>query len=284
MEKIWYWLAFIVYSIAMVCIGVVTRRKRIAARNETENLEFWIACRQLPGWWLGMSLTAGWLMLGWLSYGMSQVYMYGATGLWILPIPWFILCFIILAIVPFVRRVGAVSLPEAIEKRYGLSARVLLAVFSFFVFIVWTQAELFIAGQLISPFLGLAGHPWIVVAMLITPAIIYMCLGGFRVVVTTDVAQFLMMAVFMVILAAAAIQSASQASGGAIIEALRNATLPSSGTGQGDEFWLPGLAVPAGSAGGLPAGLDGRAGLDPPPPGRRHDARCRGSERSPPSC
>ena len=32
--------------------------------------------------------------------------------------------------VPFVRRIGAVSLPQAIEKRYGSPARTLLAILS----------------------------------------------------------------------------------------------------------------------------------------------------------
>ncbi|MCJ7543056.1 MAG: sodium:solute symporter family protein [Phycisphaerae bacterium] len=240
MNREWYWAALITYSVLMVVIGVITRTSAQRLRRaSSEHLEFWIAQRQLPGWWLAVSLTAGWLMLGWLSYGMAQVYKYGATGLWILPIPWFILCFIIVAMAPLVRRIGAVSLPEAFHKRYGLSARALLAGLSFFVFILWTQAELFIGGQIISPFLGLQDSPWLVVALLVLPVMIYMCLGGFRAVVFTDVVQFGFMAVFMIILAAVAVGAAHRASAGDILGALAQATPPAGA--KGDVFSLGSL-------------------------------------------
>ena len=127
-----FWIAAILYVAAMILVGILTRVKRhIQSRKDPlSTLEYWLAKRELPFWRLGMSLTAGWLMLGWVGFGMAQVYMYGVTGLWILPIPWFILCFIIIAMVPFVRRLPAVSLPQAIEKRFGSGARTLLAVFS----------------------------------------------------------------------------------------------------------------------------------------------------------
>ena len=134
MTSIWFWIVVSIYIAAVLFIGFRIRHG-YKTKGESQ-LEFWIAQRQLPAWWLAASLTAGWLMLGWIGFGMSQIYMYGATGLWILPIPWIILCFIIIAVVPFYRRVGAVSLPQMIEKRFGISGRTLLAIFSFFVFII----------------------------------------------------------------------------------------------------------------------------------------------------
>lgn len=239
-----YWLVTLAYCLVMVAVGFATRLGRHARRDDPAgaNMEFWIAQRQLPGWRLGTSLTAGWLMLGWLGFGMAQIYMYGATALWILPIPWFVLCFIVIAMVPYVRRVGAVSLPQAIEKRFGPAARTLLAVCSLGVFVAWTQAEIFMAGTLMSPFLHIA--PWACMALFVAPIVIYTWLGGFRAIVTTDVIQFCLMAVFMSILAGFAVHAATVAAPGGIIAALREAAPPLSGKGQALNLWFLGTVFP----------------------------------------
>ncbi len=252
MTSLPYWLGTIGYCVAMVFIGVWIRRRIRHDQGEQMNFEFWIAKRQLPGWRLAISLTAGWLMLGWVGFGMSQIYMYGATGLWILPIPWLILCVLVIFMVPFVRRIAAVSLPQGIGKRYGSSARTILAVLSLLVFLSWTQAELFMGGYLMAPFLPLPA--WLQGAMqscagamhiqatemqlrqffcmflLVLPIIIYVWLGGFRANVATDVAQFALMAPFMIILAVFAINGA--VSHGNVIETLRQTTPPWADAGQ----------------------------------------------------
>lgn len=238
----YYWAGTIVYCLAMVLVGVLVRRKICNEKGEQANYEFWLARRQLPGWRLAISLTAGWLMLGWVGFGMSQIYMYGATALWILPIPWLILCFIIIFMVPYIRRVAAVSLPQGIEKRYGKSARGMIAVMSFLVFVAWTQAELFMGGQLMSPFLGIP--PWVCMVLLIAPIIIYMYLGGFRANVSTDVIQFLIMVPFMIILVVAAIRGASEASGGHIMDTLQSSAPPWSGQGETLNPWFLGFMFP----------------------------------------
>lgn len=244
MDTFLYWVILLLYSAGVVYIGhrIKITRAAVDQKNTEVNLEFWMARRQLPGWRLGISLTSGWLMLGWIAFGMSQIYMYGATALWILPIPWFILCFIIIFMIPFVRRIGAVSLPQAIEKRYGPQARTLLAIFSFGVFISWTQAELFIAGVLMQPFLGVPA--WLCMIILVIPIILYTYLGGFRAIVTTDLLQFLIMAIFMVVLAVGAVTAASNATGGNIIASLKEVTPPWSAKGQVFNLFFLGTLFP----------------------------------------
>ncbi len=238
----YYWTGTIIYCLAMVLVGVWVRMKVRHEKGEQANYEFWIARRQLPGWRLAVSLTAGWLMLGWLGFGMSQIYMYGATALWILPIPWLILCFIIIFMVPYIRRVAAVSLPQGIEKRYGKSARAMIAVMSFLVFVAWTQAELFMGGKLMSPLLDIP--PWACMVLLIAPIIIYMYLGGFRANVATDVVQFFIMVPFMIILAVVALREASAASSGRILDALQTSAPPWSGPGEALNPWFLGFMFP----------------------------------------
>ena len=243
METFLYWVVVLAYSAVVVLVGYRIRATHGPGAGQSEaNLEFWMARRQLSGWRLGISLTSGWLMLGWIGFGMSQIYMFGATALWILPIPWFILCFIIIFMVPFVRRIGAVSLPQAIEKRYGSPARTLLAILSLGVFIAWTQAELFMAGTLMGPFLGIPA--WLCMVLLVVPIILYTYLGGFRAIVTTDLVQFLVMAVFMVILAIGAATAAAKAAEGGIMAALRQAAPPLSAQGETFNLFFLGSLFP----------------------------------------
>ncbi len=242
MTNAYHWLGVGVYCLFMVYIGWRIREKIRHDEGEQVNYEFWIAKRQLPGWRLAISLTAGWLMLGWVGFGMSQIYMYGATGLWILPIPWLILCVIVIFMVPYVRRLASVSLPQAFQKRYGYSARVILAVLSFFVFIAWTQAELFMGGTLMAPFLGV--KPSICMAILVAPIVIYVWMGGFRANVATDVAQFAIMAPFMIILAVVAVNDASTASHGNIMDAISKSTPPLAGAGKAMDLGFLGWLFP----------------------------------------
>ncbi len=233
-----YWAAVILYSIAVMVLGWRLRKKS----SGKSQLEFWAANREVPGWRLGVSLTAGWLMLGWIGFGMSQVYMFGASGLWILPIPWILLTFIIVAAVPMIRRIPTISIPQALQRRFGSGVRVLAAVMSFGVFLSWTQAELFMAGNLASPFLGVP--PWIAMLVIVIPILFYTWFGGFRAIVTTDILQFAIMAVFMIVLAGSAVHMANVVSGGDTLGALRVSSPPWAGTGEAGNPWLLGALFP----------------------------------------
>jgi len=196
---------------------------------EHKNLEFWMANRELPGWRLGISLTSGWLMLGWIGFGMSQIYAYGATGLWLLQIPWFILCILIILLVPFFRRVAAVSLPQAIGCRFGPNARYLTAVFSVCVFLSWTGAELVMVKTLVAPNLGMGEMSNLALALFIVPILLYTVLGGFRAIIITDLIQFIIMVLFIVVLGGWAWSQASSAAPDGIAAALREVTPPWAG-------------------------------------------------------
>jgi SSS family solute:Na+ symporter len=220
------WIVFVLYSAAVIGMGIWARNLRIKRNLEHKNLEFWMANRELPGWRLGISLTSGWLMLGWIGFGMSQIYAYGATGLWLLQIPWFILCFLIILLVPFYRRVAAVSLPQAIGRRFGPGARYLTAMLSFFVFLSWTGAELVMVKTLVAPNLGLESMAGLCLALFIIPILIYTVIGGFRAIITTDLIQFSIMVLFIIVLGGWAISKASAAAPDGIMAALREVTPP----------------------------------------------------------
>ncbi len=221
----WCWIVWGIYAIAVMGLGFWGRR-RLRRAGTHPDFEFWLAGRTIPGWRLGVSLTSGWLMLGWIGFGMSQIYGFGATGLWILPIPWFILCWLIVLLVPFFRRAVALSVPEALGRRFGPGFRQLTAVLSFGVFLSWTGAELVMAKTLAAPSLGLGDHPNLMLLVFIVPILVYTLLGGFHSIVATDFLQFAIMAPFMAILGGWALLRAHAIAPQGLITALREITPP----------------------------------------------------------
>ncbi len=238
----YFWLFGGLYLVFAMGLGAWIYAKVKKDTAEHQLLDFWIAGRRFKGWRLGVSLAAGWLMLGWLGYGMSMIYQMGLSGVWILPLPWLILCFIIVWMVPFVRRLPAISLPEAIEKRFGISTRTIIALCSIFVFTSWTGAELYMVGQLGSPFLGVS--PLTTMIVVAIPIMVYTFFGGFRAVVTTDLIQFLIMACFITALGWVAWSAAGDTSGGNIAGTLATTAPPMYAEGTMFRLFACGVAMP----------------------------------------
>lgn len=229
-----FWAVGLSYFAFAIGLGIYIWNKVKGEDGNNQLLDFWLASRKFSGWRLGISLAAGWLMLGWLGYGMSMIYQMGLSGIWILPLPWFILCFIIILMVPFVRRLPAISLPEALDKRFGGNTRLLCAIASIFVFTSWTGAELFMIGKLASPFLNIS--PNLTMLLVVIPIMIYTFFGGFRAVVITDVIQFALMAIFITVLGIVSVNIAGKITDGKIIATLSN--IPTASFGKGTMFNL----------------------------------------------
>ena len=237
-----FWIAAILYSVVCIILGVISwgvKRHSTAGRRIAD---YWIGSRELPGWMLGVSLSAGWLMLGWIGYGISMVYQMGLSGTWMLFLPWFILMPIIIWMVPYVRRLPNISLPEALEKRFGPSTRTLVAFCSIFVFVSWTGAETYMLGQLASPFLKIS--PVMAMIVFMFPVLVYIGLGGFRADVTTDVLQFSMMALFVAVLAVVGYSAAHAQTGGHILSTLAQTATPNYGAGSMFRLFACGISLP----------------------------------------
>jgi len=237
-----FWIFSLAYMIFMILLGYWIWKKIHKETGTHQILDFWIASRRFPGWRLAVSITAGWLMLGWLGYGMSMIYQMGLSGIWILPLPWFILCFIIVWMVPYVRRLPAISLPEAIKKRYGGASSYIIALCSVFVFTSWTGAETFMVGKLGAPFLGIS--PAATMIIVIAAIMIYTYFGGFRAVVITDFFQFLLCAAFVTVLGIVTYFAASAQTGGQILATLSQTPTPYYGANTMYGLFACGLAMP----------------------------------------
>ncbi len=237
MSQIYYYLCFALYALFMISIGfyIYRKEKKKVAHEPNENAQYWCANRTLPFWQMGISLAAGWMMLGWIGLGIQQIYMQGLSGLWVLPIPWFLLIFLILLIIPYIRRLRAISIPRALMHRFGKPTAILVGICSLFIFISWMGAELFMAGNLLSRFLNTS--PQICMILFVTPILFYMVLGGFRAIILTDLIQFILMIGFISILTIVAISLASDAAPqGNVIDTL--AQTPTQSYGENTIFSL----------------------------------------------
>lgn len=238
MNQIFFWIAFLIYTGLTIFIGF-----KVSKKKKEENLEqFWIGERNFSGKQMAISLAAGWLMLGWLGYGMSMIYQMGLSGVWILPLPWIILCALVIVMVPKIRKLKYFSVTEAIGEKYGSTARTMSSVVSVFVFISWTGAELFMAGTLAAPFLGISRE--LAMILIVLPILVYSISGGFRAIIMTDLMQFAVMALFILVLTIVAVVAANGATSGNIIGTL--ASTPTGYYGEGSMFKLfaCGIAMP----------------------------------------
>jgi len=112
-----------------------------------------------------------------------------------------IICLVLLGVIfmPVYLKAGITTLPEYLEKRYGVSSRIFLAFVQIFISIVLLIPVALYAGSLI--FYQLLGWPiWIGVAVLLLIAGTYTVLGGLNVVVKTDLIQSSILIITSVIL------------------------------------------------------------------------------------
>ncbi|MCB0281267.1 MAG: sodium:solute symporter family protein [Calditrichae bacterium] len=195
-QSIYYWLGFIGYSITVIGIGLAVYRKKKQKSNLQDTNEFWSAGKSLSGWSVGLSISASMMSVSWSCvYGVQLFYWYGLGGAWLLIIPWLLTMAGFFFLVPVFRKYNTFSQPELLEKRFGKLSRILLAPALVVVFLTWTGAEIFAAGNIIAPFLGIS--PQLTFLLIALVVAIYSYSGGFEAVVSTDKIQFVLVALFI---------------------------------------------------------------------------------------
>ena len=152
-ETIIYWLGFLGYSIAVIWIGFsVWQKKKQQILKASDTTEFWSAGKSLSSWSVGLSISASMMSISWSCvYGVQLFYWYGPGGAWLLIIPWLLTMAGFYFLVPLFRKFNTFSQPELLERRFGQKSRILLAPALIIVFITWSGAEIFAAGNVIAP-------------------------------------------------------------------------------------------------------------------------------------
>ncbi|GBD93874.1 sodium/glucose cotransporter [bacterium BMS3Abin05] len=211
-NRIYYWAGFLIYSLLVVVVGIVIYLRDRRKGRRYDNRAFWTADRRLSGYSIGLSISASMMSVSWSCvYDVQLFYWYGVGSIWLLAVPWLVTMGGFYAFVPLFRRLNVFSQPELLEKRFGKRARRLLAPTLILVFITWAGAEIFAAGILIAPFLGIS-LPWMLFLIALVVAL-YSFTGGFEAVVSTDKIQFAIVAVFIAATAAVGLKAALHQAG-----------------------------------------------------------------------
>lgn len=195
-----YWIGFLLYSALVIFVGWRSFRKQKTQKLANASQDFWTASAGLSGWASGLSISASMMSISWSCvYGVQLFYWYGVGGLWLLGMPWLIamLGFFILA--PRLRKLQAFSQPEMVGKRFGARARQLLAVPLAFVYMVWCGAELYAAGQILTPLFET--NFYLILFLMAFVVATYSALGGLAADVSTDQIQFGLVAFFIAAIA-----------------------------------------------------------------------------------
>ncbi len=193
---IYFWIGFLAYSIIVIWIGFYIWKKEKASGRHCDNSAYWSASGNLSGLSSGLSISASMMSISWSCvYGVQLFYWYGPGGAWLLIIPWLITMAGFFIFASRFRKFKTFSQPELLEKRFGSKARQLLAPALIVVFITWTGAEIYAAGNIIAPFLGISLNQALLIITIVVS--VYTYTGGFEAVVSTDKIQFLLVAVFI---------------------------------------------------------------------------------------
>jgi Na+/proline symporter len=189
-------IAALLLSAVMIVIGFASWRAERRIGSDAEG--FWTAHRSITGWSLGMSISASMLSVSWsLVYGVELLYRWGPGGAWLLAIPWLAVLALFAVLAPRLRRFAAFSQGELFGSLYGDRLRWLTVIVLVAVFLTWCGAEIAAAGELLAPLLAVS--PRLAMAALAILVASYAWTGGFRSVVATDVAQFILIVGFLLV-------------------------------------------------------------------------------------
>jgi SSS family solute:Na+ symporter len=188
------WIGFIVYICITLGLGWWSYRKK------DRGMEFWTAGRSLSSFSVGVSISAGFMSVSWSCvYAVQLFYWYGIGALWLITIPWLIALTGIYFLSKRYHQLSAFSQPEMVALKFGKESKRMIALALGFVFLVWGGAEIYVAGTLLSPALGISSQLVITIISLVVG--IYATMGGFRAVVLTDKLQYTIVALYILAMA-----------------------------------------------------------------------------------
>ncbi|MEM7482519.1 MAG: hypothetical protein AAF481_15190 [Acidobacteriota bacterium] len=204
------WLALGAYALAALWLG--WRAGRATADRE-QGAEFWTAGRSLGAGSVGLSISAGFMSVSWSCvYAAQLFYGWGLGALWLITLPWLLSLLGIWWLARRYRDLPSFSQPEMVGERFGPVARRAVAFAVAAVFLIWGGAEIYVAASLLAPGLGVPVPLLIGGITLLVAA--YATLGGFRAVVATDKLQYVVVAFYVLAVAAVAALALTRIDGG----------------------------------------------------------------------
>ncbi len=184
------YLVFSLYILSIIFLGLFVSRKKKGREKDTK--DYFLASKALPWWAIGSSLIAANISAE-QFIGMSGSGF--AIGLAIASYEWMAAVTLLIVgkyFLPIFIEKGLYTIPEFIEKRFGVELKTILAVFwiALFIFVNLTSV-LFLGGKAIDTIIGTGNGSLIFPAILVLAfiAAAYSLYGGLSAVAWTDVLQ-----------------------------------------------------------------------------------------------
>ncbi len=195
----WIMLAFVLYLLLMIVIGVLCAKKN----NSTE--DYFLGGRKLGGFVAALSAQAS-DMSGWLLMGLpGSIYALGTGQAWIAIGLFLGTVFNWICISGRLRRYtiranNSMTLPMYFENRFHDKKKVLLFISSVTIvifFLVYTASALAAGGKLFNSVFGVDYRIALTIGAVVI--LVYTFMGGFLAVCTTDFVQGMMMLVALLV-------------------------------------------------------------------------------------
>ncbi|MBD8004533.1 sodium:solute symporter family protein [Bacillus norwichensis] len=195
--KTWAIVSLLVYFGVLLFVSV---RKN---KNETKE-DFFLAGRKFPHWALAMTFVASWFGGTSALVSVDQSFEQGISAWWIIGSPSIAASIVLYFLAKAIRNVGSLSQTEIIENRYNRTAGLIVSVIVIWYMITFASSQMVALGKFFSSMFGTTYLTAIILGVSIVA--VYSSIGGFRAVVLTDIIQFGLLAIGLVITAVVAVK------------------------------------------------------------------------------
>lgn len=194
--KIWAIVSLLIYFAALLFISLWK------SKNETKE-DFFLAGRRFPHWALALTFVASWFGGNSALISVDQAYEQGISAWWIIGSPSVLAVLALMIFAKAIRRIGSLSQSGIMEKRYNKLSGTLLSVLIVWYMITWGASQMVSISKFFSNVFGMSYFLTLVICVAI--CIVYATIGGFRAVVFTEMLQFGLLVLGLVITLGAAL-------------------------------------------------------------------------------
>lgn len=188
--KIWAIGSLLIYFATLLFISL---RK---TKNNTKE-DFFLAGRSFPHWALALVFVASWFGGSSALISVDRAFEQGISAWWIIGSPSVVAVLALMVFAAAIRRVGSMSQSEIMSKRYNKLCGTLLSLLIVWYMITWGASQMVAISNFFSSFFGVSYALALFVCVVI--CIIYATIGGFRAVVFTEMLQFGLLALGLII-------------------------------------------------------------------------------------
>jgi SSS family solute:Na+ symporter len=174
-------ILLVVYFV--ILMYVVTK-----SSDNKNSVDYFLAGRKLPFWALSITFIASWWGGGSAVDLVDHAFRQGISSYWIYGMPVLFSVFLMYLFAKSIRRIGTITQPQLVEKRYDKKVSLALSVLILIFMILTTASQIVVIGNFFLIFFHIS---YVQAAVLGTGIVLlYSVLGGFKGVVITDIVQF----------------------------------------------------------------------------------------------